>query len=1029
MQSTRCSRIERVTGVLATAFLLLVVPTVSAQVTGRVTDQRSGQPLAGVQVFIAGSGIGSLSQQNGRYLLLNVSAGTHTLSAQRIGYRTATVEVTVAAGETVVWDFALSEEALGLDQIIVTGTPGGTQRRAIGNSVLSVAAAEITENMAITDMQGLISGRAPGVQFTRVSGNVGTGSGVEIRGVGSFSLVADPLIYVDGVRVNNDSRSGPQLGDVREVNPLQDFNPAEIESIEIIKGPAAATLYGTEASAGVIQIITKKGQEGSPQFDVALRQGINFMRDPRGRLGPKWGCTTQFNPVCTAGEGLMQYSTYDESNRLIAEGAFDWPREEMMQTGRSQTYDLSVRGGTEALRYFLSASYDDSEGAVHYNWSETFRMRANLGIVFSENVSLDISTGYVDGLTRFGSPATGDGGIWEDMIWGNGYCLPRVNRQNACPRLMGFQEHLPSDVARLEVTRENNRFTGSGTINLTSGGWLASRAIIGLDKMWDENINLWPLQVERSPVYEETLLGRITLERPIITNISFDWSTTANFDVGNAWSTATSVGVQYYDEEANTFSTTGQGFPSALSTTVNQTPAAQAQIGYDLIQNKSLGFYVQEQVSWNDRLFLTAAIRADDNSAFGADFDRETYPKLSATWSVSEESFWNIGLVNTLRLRGAWGKAGRQPDAFAGANQYSVKPGPGGNAMLNPAGPGNPDVGPEVSTELEFGFDLALMDDRFSGEFSYFQQRNEDALLGLGIPLSEGFPGQVDQNLGRIDSWGWEALVRATIFESADVRFTLDFMADHVANEIKSLGEYPGSSRIKIGFPFPNRVERKTVVSAAFDPNGPYQTDDGRRYSAMCDAGVVLAGGEDRTGQYGVAPGGDIVDCEDVVGYSSLMGPAYPTYQFGVNPTLDLLNGVLRLHVMAEGKYGGYNHSNQGCGICYNNSKTSRQQQDPFEVALEPISRSDDIYNMGFWKLREVGLRWALPELITERLGVDRGSLSFAGRELWNIWQEEPTVQGLNVEDPESARTTRSTSNWRVLPPLTSFSASLRLSF
>src|SRR5690606_1234878 len=231
--------------------LLAGAPTVAAQtgtITGRVTDAQTVQPLASAQVSITELGIGALTQQNGRFILINVPAGTHTVTVQRIGYRDATQAVTVVAGESVNLDFAITEEALALDEIIVTGTPGATQRRAIGNAVASVEVAQITQQVAITNMQELLSGRTPGLQFSRLSGNVGTGSPIRIRGAKSFSLTSNPIIIVDGVRVNNSARAGPQLGTATasgddesgsgEVNVLDDFNPEDIESIEIIKGPA-----------------------------------------------------------------------------------------------------------------------------------------------------------------------------------------------------------------------------------------------------------------------------------------------------------------------------------------------------------------------------------------------------------------------------------------------------------------------------------------------------------------------------------------------------------------------------------------------------------------------------------------------------------------------------------------------------------------------------------------------------------------------------------------------------------------------
>ena len=675
------------------------------QITGRVVNQQTGEPLAAVQVFIAGSGIGALTQQNGRYLLLNVPLGSHAVSAERIGYRAVTQQVAVAAGQTVVQDFSLSEQALGLDEIIVTGTPGGTQRRAIGNSVLSVDASAVAQTVAVSSMQDLLSGRSPGLQFTRVSGTVGTGTRMQVRGVGSFNLTSDPLVYIDGIRVNANSQSGPSLGDFREANPLDDLNPADIESVEIIKGPAAATLYGTEASAGVIQIITKRGAEGSAQFDASVRGGINWMMDPAGKMGTFYACTDTFGGVCDESTTLFEYNAYDEANISIANGEDPgyWPQPRLYQNGHSQAYDFSVRGGTQAMRYFLSGNYEKAEGIVFYNWDKTFRLRANVSAVFSENVTLDVSTGFVDGMTRFMAQAESDGGEWEDLVWGNGYCITRVN-PGKCPRLPGgFQEHMPSDVAKVETTREYARFTGSGTLNFTPTEWLSSRAIVGIDKGWDENVNLYPKEVELTPVNPRQVDGTIILGRPVTTNLSVDASATGKYRLNDTWGTSTSIGAQYYRKIINEIRNTGVGFATPVSRTVNQTPPASGTVYYNYIENKSLGFYVQEEVSFNDRIFVTGAVRFDDNSAFGSDFDLEKYPKVSATWTVSDENFWTFDAINSFRVRGAWGKAGRQPDTFAGTNQYTVIPGVGGTSALVPSSSGNPAVGPETSTELELG--------------------------------------------------------------------------------------------------------------------------------------------------------------------------------------------------------------------------------------------------------------------------------------------------------------------------------------
>jgi TonB-dependent SusC/RagA subfamily outer membrane receptor len=711
----------------------------TGSIAGRVQDAQSGQPLPAAQVFIGDLDIGVLSQQNGSYLLLNVPVGTHAVTVQRIGYSETQRTATVVAGETVILDFRITEQALQLDEIIITGTPGGTQRRAIGNTVTSVGVSDVVQDVAITNMQDLLSARTPGLRFNVLDGNVGTGAPISLRGVGSFAESRNqPLLYVDGVRVNNQATAGPAIADGRQVSVLDDFNPEDIESIEIIKGPAAASLYGTEASAGVIQIITKKGREGSPQFNVSIRQGVNYVADPAGKLGQLWTCPARPAPgggaagPCQTQAELVPYNMYDEGNQYIRDGYFEWPTENLFQNGHSQGYNLDVRGGTQGVNYFVSAGYDRDEGFVWFNHDETFRLRGNLGIVFNEQFSLDVSTGYVDGFTRFEAATPGDGGIWQDLLWSNGYYLDRVNNFGSTPnctitgcgpdtRLGGFQEHLPIDVAENEATRDYSRFTGSATLNFRTGSFdlggmnasLTQRAVIGIDKGWDENRIMHPLEDGLVPqsvadycvrmgrpaacvptswgsVYSETANGEMQYERPITTNLSFDYALTANLSVNEAWGFATSFGAQYYIAEENFFANHGTGFASPLSTTVNQLSAQQTSIEYRLVENKSLGFYVQEEISWNDRLFLTGALRFDDNSTFGVDAPAQKYPKLSGAWVVSEESFWGVDAINSLRLRGAWGKAGRQPSSTSGPGHLRGHARAGRNLGDPPAEPRQP---------------------------------------------------------------------------------------------------------------------------------------------------------------------------------------------------------------------------------------------------------------------------------------------------------------------------------------------------
>jgi len=223
---------------LATAGPLQAQGTVS----GQVVDNQSGNPMGAVQVHIPAAGIGVLSSADGTYTLSNVPAGEHEVRGQILGYRVFNQTVTVTAGQVTELNIRMARDALALDELVVTGTAGGTRARAIGNVVGRVQAAQLTEVAPISSMQDLLGAREAGLSFHRGSGNIGTGSQMRIRGISSVTMGSQPLIYVDGVRVDNEGAGGPNIRDGRQVSTLDDFSPEEIESIEIIKGPAAATL-------------------------------------------------------------------------------------------------------------------------------------------------------------------------------------------------------------------------------------------------------------------------------------------------------------------------------------------------------------------------------------------------------------------------------------------------------------------------------------------------------------------------------------------------------------------------------------------------------------------------------------------------------------------------------------------------------------------------------------------------------------------------------------------------------------------
>ena len=866
---------------------------------------------------------------------------------------------------------------------------------------------------------------------------MGSGSPIRIRGVGSLTLGSNPIIFVDGVRARSGTELGPELG-ITAASALDDINPNDIESIEIIKGPAAATLYGTEASAGVIQIITKRGAAGAPVFDFSVTQGFRALLDPEEKIGTFWGCRSTGTPPCPL-EDIFTYNPVTEANWYVQQiretgtsglypgGATEWNSwacDELFCKGHMQTYNLGIRGGTDQLRYYVSGEFLGDTGIQPWNTNDRVTVRANLNTLLAENLTLDISTGYADGYTRFGQ-VSGEGDVWEDMQWGNGYCLARVNPGlPQCARLGGFQERLPSDIESVENTREWTRFIGSMTAQHTYNEWLTQRLVFGVDKAWDTNRNFFPLDPV-SPPYRVAQQGQIRYERPLEENRTLDYGISARTQLNESFTLTTSAGVQYYQRIQENFRNTGYGFALPVQETINQTDVARVELFYSFEENKSLGAYIQEEINWNSRAFLTLAVRADDNSAFGANFDAQYYPKVSATWVVSEESFWDdVPLVNTLRLRSALGQAGRQPGTFDGRTIWQSYTGRAGLGAVRPAAPGNADIGPEVSTELEVGFDVALLDDRISGEFTYFTKQTRDALLNQSLAPSLGIPGNYRTNLGRIDNWGWEANLNANVLTRDNVSLDLTLSGDHVDNEIKDLGDFIGTNEIQLGFPFPNVTNTYNIVSYSDELN-----QFGLPVEVLCDGGTGVSGRE---------LGGEVVPCQTMQGKPLLVGNNFYTYTWTVAPTLTLFNSF-RLFAVAQGMYGKTGTENQvGWGMRYNNSYCGQALQlDP--ACLEWRVKNTDgmfadrtvqwLFDSDFWKLREVGASYDLPQSITQRAGADRASISVSARELGTLWRAQDHLGGTAAGAPGRYFNDSEAGELRRLPGITTLAATLRVTF
>jgi hypothetical protein len=379
---------------------------------------------------------------------------------------------------------------------------------------------------------------------------------------------------------------------------------------------------------------------------------------------------------------------------------------------------------------------------------------------------------------------------------------------------------------------------------------------------------------------------------------------------------------------------------------------------------------------------LTGAVRKDDNSAFGSEFSGATYPKASATWVISEESFWNVDLVETLRLRSAWGQAGQQPDVFAATRLYEPLPGPGFVPILTPQTIGNPELGPEKGEELELGFDATMLDERVNLEFTAFWRDTKDAIVTKQIAPSIGIPGTQLVNVGGISSWGTETSIGVAVLTENPVRWDIQASLASQNNEIVDLG----GPQIMIpvrrarhhieGFPLAS-IFGYEILSAEFVPGTSVVNKD----TWLCDGG---------TGPGNRLPGGPAVNCSDAP--RVYFGQPEPSFTVNVSSswtlfeswqvftTIDMRGGMMRAFDLL--------------GALHNRSSRANQvQDDPIFMAYALLSRSPlTHHDNGFARWRDLSVRYEFPAAAVDRLflGADRASILVGMHNVALLWWEEP---------------------------------------
>jgi len=755
-------------------FVFASVPALaqdSGEIRGSIIDVDRESPLVGANVLLQGTTMGSTTNLEGTYSIRNVPPGTYTVIARFVGYRQQRREVTVAPNETVTLDFALSQTAVQFDEVIVTGQATARDRRELSVPVQSLSVGDI-EASAATSIDQLLQGRVPGLVSLSSSGSPGRGARIRTRGITSAFASQTPVIYIDGVRVDNQDNFALQRGTGGEVySALADILVENIERVEVIPGGAAATLFGSDASSGIIQIFTKKGVQGAPRWTFGTRQGVDFPE-------------TQF----------------------VIE---DFTEDELLRSVHYQEYRMGVTGGTDAATYNLSGRIQESDGIVRGNDSRFYNLSGGLRTSVFDQVGIEFSANYTNSFF---------GGMFNN----NAIASPIGATEDRTIQDL-FSDN-PDSVLNVALSPQHeesvNRFSTSLTGRYAPYQAINTSLTIGLDYRKNEQRIFNPIESE---IWTSTPGGGIFRFDREYLSITLDWRLSYDLPLRGALSGDLTVGVQGFREEDRQSQLTGTDFP--VPGTDQAGNATNRDLTEQNVQLFSGGFFGQLNFGLWDRLYFDTGLRVDENTAFGEDLDLQAYPKFGVAYNISDEAFWSSlkPAISEFRLRASWGQTGRFPPAFTRDRTFNAI------SFLELGGvtfdnPGDPRLKPERTTTIEFGADAGFLDDRIGLEFSWFQETTSDALFAVAQSPTTGFFSQL-QNVGEIENTGVEVALRAVPYTKRNFEWSFRASYAYLDNEVTDLGGTPPFSIGGFAF-LPMRIEEGHPVGT-FRLNIPVPDEDG----------------------------------------------------------------------------------------------------------------------------------------------------------------------------------------------------------
>ena len=800
----------------------------SVTISGKVTEKGNGSPLPGVNVIIQGTTIGSMTNFDGNYSIKTANTENKTLVFSFLGYKTVSVKLT---GESQVIDISLVEDATGLDEVIITGSAISTKKRELGNSISTIKATKIQGNAAIAVDQAL-SGKIAGALVQQNSGDPAGGISIRLRGASTVNGSSDPLYIIDGVIVSNASTQLIDLGGSSQ-NRLVDINPNDIDRIEIIKGAAAAAIYGSRASNGVVQIFTKRGKTGKPQFSFTTNFKSNELRDQ-----------IAYNQA-----PLAWVNPFDNNDlRTVPVQRFNL-QDQIFETGTGIENFLSVSGGSENTKYFASLSYLNNEGIVKNTDFERYGVKINLNQKVNDKISFNAGLNYI----RSQSNDIPNGGISSAYGALTGFYFsdnsvdPTPNEAGVYPvtSLLVARTNPAEAVARFDFGQKTNRVITNLGVDVNFTDKLSANYKIGFDYFNQSGTAFVP-PGNTSPVASG--FARRADANSFLFNNDLNFSYKTN--ITENFKSTTVIGGTWQYQERQLVAIESDRLPPLVRVASGGTIIGQTDFRS---QESFWGGFIQQSFGYKNKFFINGAVRYDGASVFGKGERNQVYAKVSGSYVLSDEDFWEDTFgtsFNSLKLRSSWGQAGNLTvlgpfDRFSLFNPLSIN---GSSGLLPSTVLGNENAAPERQNEFEIGFDASFLDSRINIEFTYYKQQIKDLVIQRELANSTGFQTRFE-NVGDLENKGIEILLRATPIKTDNFSWNVTTTFANNQNKVTNVagdqltlaGSFATSFVIEgqpLGVFFRSFYAREPDGSISLDANGfPFRgtTDDGLRAKVIGD--------------------------------------------------------------------------------------------------------------------------------------------------------------------------------------------------